>query len=127
MHINSHHDPPTRKSCPSDAKYERIRIIERVGNYSAIILLGGTIVIIGCMGFLTLLWTAKETNAAWRQIVVSGWLTKPSVKSSTRIRQHFAPQAATPLSWQTLPQHSCPEYSRIYCGRRAVSLMHSKP
>ncbi|KAK4457673.1 hypothetical protein QBC42DRAFT_300945 [Cladorrhinum samala] len=90
-------------SAPCDTKEPAIQVhqlslYERLGTLAVNTLIGGSLIIVAITGFLTFLWTAGESNSTWREIVLSGWLTRSITLSSLMLRFIAAAQGAVNTS-----------------------------
>ncbi|KAK0627337.1 hypothetical protein B0T14DRAFT_134929 [Immersiella caudata] len=77
---------------------QRVTLGQRMGRISTAFLVGGTALILGCVAFLGFLWLSNETNTAWRNIVVSGWVTRSITIMAFALRAVTAGQAAVATS-----------------------------
>jgi len=76
-----------------------IRLRRRLGVYSIVILVGGYILILGCIGFISFLfWHGNESNPVWCSIVLSGWVTRSITITAFVLRVVIAAQAAVATS-----------------------------
>jgi len=93
------YDEPTT-ALMDDSKHasKRIKLNQRLGTYSISILIGGTLLILGCIAFLGFLWLGDENNTAWRSIVVSGWVTRSITIMAFVLRAVTVAQAAVATS-----------------------------
>lgn len=94
------HDQPTT-ALMDDGKHfpKSIGLRRRLGKYSIAILVGGTVLILGCVGFLVFLfWLGGDGNTAWRNIVVSGWAARSITITAFVLRAVTAAQAAVATS-----------------------------
>ncbi|KAK4166954.1 hypothetical protein QBC43DRAFT_349765 [Cladorrhinum sp. PSN259] len=89
----------------SSARYEappvqvpQLSLHKRLGTLSVITLIGGSVIVVGIASFLAFLWIAEESNGVWRDIVVSGWLTRSITLSSLILRFVAAAQGAVETS-----------------------------
>lgn len=89
----------------SPARYEeppirvpQLSLYKRLGILAVITLIGGSAIIVGIASFLAFLWSADESNGVWRDIVVSGWLTRSITLSSLILRFVAAAQGAVNTS-----------------------------
>lgn len=68
--------------------------VHHVGRFNVLILIPGTIVLLGICGFLVFLWSANTHNIVWKSIVLAGWLTRTITLLSMAIRFIVTGQAA---------------------------------
>ncbi|KAJ9616896.1 hypothetical protein H2200_000616 [Cladophialophora chaetospira] len=73
----------------------RSGLVSRLGKFSIAVLVLSFFVVFGCLAFLTFLWAADTDNYAWREIVVSGWVTRSVTISALALRWATAAQAVT--------------------------------
>ncbi|KAK4449742.1 hypothetical protein QBC34DRAFT_379803 [Podospora aff. communis PSN243] len=76
----------------------RLGLKQRLGKVSIGLLLGGTLLIFACVAFLAFLWLSDESNTAWRNIVVSGWVTRSITIMAFVLRAVTAAQAVVATS-----------------------------
>ncbi|KAK3988373.1 hypothetical protein QBC44DRAFT_398031 [Cladorrhinum sp. PSN332] len=122
VHVTARQDDQHDDAQPAtDATHAPISIRRRLGKYSIIVFLGGTLIIVGCMAFLSFLWTENESNTIWRRIVVSGWLVRSVTIVSLILRAIISTQATVAtsivavllLKWHQIRLFGAPEISAI--------------
>jgi hypothetical protein len=104
LHHNANIDIPSTKSLLSDdssyagsqiPRDKRTGFVARLGKLSFAILLASFAMCLGCLAFLTFLWTSSTQNPDWRHIVLSGWTTRSVTVTSLVLRLATAIQATT--------------------------------
>jgi hypothetical protein len=68
-------------------------LIARLGKISTAILVSSFVVCIGCITFLTFLWTARTSSITWRKLIIAGWATRSITISALALRWATATQA----------------------------------
>lgn len=70
-----------------------------IGRYNAFVIIGGTITILGVLGFLIFLWVGqgidegKNAVSTWRLIILRGWTTQAITLSSLLLQLATSAQA----------------------------------
>ncbi|KAI0975721.1 hypothetical protein F4678DRAFT_483968 [Xylaria arbuscula] len=96
----THNIGDTSESGIGPRQTSRLPIKESLGVWGSLIIIGGSVAIIGILSFLMFLWfghgthEAEDATRAWRQIALQGWMTQSVTLSSLALRLAISMQAA---------------------------------
>jgi len=91
-------EPQSRPNSEVETQPRDKKCFRRFGTNAVGVLVGGTLLALGCLAFLCFLWFSDESNTAWRSIVVTDWLTRSITITSLILRWAVTAQAAVMTS-----------------------------
>ncbi len=91
-------EPPETAILQAHNQQSDSTLPRRLGLWSVSVLIAGTILILGVVGFLIFLWSDPRENTVWRRIVIASWMTRSITLSGLAIRGAVSAQAAVMTS-----------------------------